>query len=68
MLSVTHVYIVKKWSAYDAEYHFSIFAFTGAVKENPYAGVCSDDAIAVVPWNHVTMVDLTDNGEKCNVL
>ena len=52
MLSVTRVYVVKKWSAYDAEYHFSVLVFTGAVKENPYAVVCFDDAVAVVPCNH----------------
>ena len=65
MLSVTRVYVVKKWSAYDAEYHFSVLVFTGAVKENPYA-VC----VLMMPLllSHVTMVDLTDNSEKCNVL
>ena len=50
-------------------YHSSIFVFTGAVDESHlYAVVYFDDAIGVVPWNHVTMVDSTNDGKKCRVL
>ena len=46
----------------------SIFVFTGAAKDDQYAVVSFDDAIGVVPWNHVTVLESTDGGEKCNVL
>ena len=45
------------------------FVFTGAVNESrPYAVVGFDDAIGVVPWNHVTMVNSADGGERRKVL
>ena len=68
MVSATRVYAVKKLSANDAEYHSSMFLLTRAVKENTHAVVCFDDAVAVVPWKHVTVVESTDSREKCNVM
>ena len=38
------------------------------MKDNPYAVVLYDDAIGVVPWSHVTILERTSNGEKCNVV
>ena len=64
----TRVYVVKKLSAHDAEYHLSMILLTHLVKENTYTVVCFDDAFAVVPWKHVTMVESTDSHEKSNVM
>ena len=39
------------------------------MKENLHAVVSFEDAIGVVPWDHVTVVDSTEgDSEKCNVL
>ena len=66
-MSVTHTVCSKEF--FNVRCDILLFVFTGAVNESClYVVVCFDDAIGVVPWNHVTMVDSTDGGEKCKVL